>query len=721
MDRNGVDYAAVLNPAQLEAVLHLAGPALVIAGAGSGKTRTLIYRVARLVEEGIPPEKILLLTFTRKASQEMVERASSLADARCRFVSSGTFHSLALQILRRHAEALGFSNFFTILDRSDMEEIIQSLVPEIEKPKSRSRFPKRNTIANILSKSANLQQSMDQFLTEEYIQFQDCLPQLQTLERLYSEYKREHQLMDFDDLIINLRSLLADNPDVRVQLSQQYSYLMVDEYQDTNLIQADIVRWLAHEHKNIMVVGDDSQSIYSFRGANYRNMFEFTEHFQDVKIIKLEENFRSSQPILTLTNGIMEQASEQFTKCLFTNRVGGERPRAIDTRTEPEQSMFITRYIKEKIRGGQSLKDIAVLFRAGYHSFELEAELTRNGIKYMKYGGFKFLESAHIKDFLAHLRVVVNENEAVSWMRILRLVNNVGVAKGKSIIKWMRDNHGPLGRLGDWPGIGKNLQGLKQLAELLSIFDSNDINDINPQEAFKQVMAYYTPILKEKYDDSPRRQKELDQLLQIAGRYQNMENFLDDLVMEPPTSSEDLGFDKKEECLTLSTVHSAKGLEWPVVFIIWAMEGRFPSAKAYHNALEMEEERRLMYVAATRAMDELILCYPSKESLPGWQYEIPYSQTGLSSFIRGLPGDILQYEKVGGVRKKKETYFKSPDSDYSLDTPGIMNFSQGMRVRHPAFGPGVVSKIVEDKKIEVLFRNAGRKLLHIAYTTLEKI
>jgi len=377
----------------------------------------------------------------------MLERASGLADARCRLVSGGTFHSLALRVLRIHAELLGIRTSFTVLDRSDMEEIIGSLVPELAVPKGTPRFPKRATLANILSKAANLQEPIDAFMTEEYGQFLEFIPQVTQLARLYAENKRSHHLMDYDDLILNLRRLLEEHEEVRKSLSRQYGYIMVDEYQDTNSIQSDIVKWLAYDHHNVMVVGDDAQSIYSFRGANYRNMFEFQEHFPDAKVIKLEENYRSTQPILTMTNALMDQAAEKFTKCLHTRRSGGELPQVLNTRTEPEQALFVCQYIQEQVRQGRPLSDIAVLFRAGYHSFELEAELTRHGIYYVKYGGFKFLESAHIKDFLAHLRVVLNRDETVSWIRVLRLLGGVGQARSQGIMEWMKRVTFPLADL----------------------------------------------------------------------------------------------------------------------------------------------------------------------------------------------------------------------------------------------------------------------------------
>ena len=724
-----IDYKSVLNPSQMEAVMTLDGPVLVIAGAGSGKTRTLVYRVARLVETGVAPEEVLLLTFTRKAAQEMLNRAAGLSDIRCTYVSGGTFHSLAHRVLRSHAELLGYRNTFTILDRSDMEAVIHSLVPELSLSGGLLRFPKRGTLANILSKAANVQKPIDVLVTSEYGQFVHFTPQISKLAVLYDEYKKANQLMDYDDLILNLQRLLKENEHVRGELGRQYRFIMVDEYQDTNSIQADIVYWLGQGHRNIMVVGDDSQSIYSFRGANYRNMFAFKTQFSGARLIRLEENYRSTQPILTFTNSLMDRANEKFTKCLFTKREGGQRPKVIDTRTEPEQALFVCKYVKELIGQGLPISDIAVLFRAAYHSFELEAELSRQGIRYVKYGGFKFLESAHIKDFLAHLRVVVNRDEAVSWVRILRLIKNVGQAKTQTIINWIRQNQIPAGRIETWPGAGKKDSGLKPLSKLLNDLS---LNNISPKKAVEDVLEYYTPILMERFDDFPKRQKDLEQLIPMAGRYRKLRSFLDDLTLEPPSSPADIEQEDVDNTLTLSTVHSAKGLEWQVVIIIWVMEGRFPSPMSYNNAADLEEERRLMYVASTRAKDQLILCYPGEESMPPWQMAGAGFRTGLSSFIKELPSDVVSYESAGGRKGLFGGLRSSPDRDYfrrektlsssSTDSEKTdsAEFARGDRVKHPAFGAGVVSRFPEDDKIEVVFRDAGRKLLHLKYTNLEK-
>ncbi|OGP96972.1 MAG: hypothetical protein A2Z39_01595 [Deltaproteobacteria bacterium RBG_19FT_COMBO_46_9] len=739
--RDRINYKEVLNPRQLEAVTTLEGPVIVIAGAGSGKTRTLVYRVAKLVESGVPPENILLLTFTRKAAAEMLERAAGLADERCQNVSGGTFHSLAHRVLRSHTDLLGFDSSFTILDRQDMEEVIQAIVKEIHPDRGSIRFPKKSTLASIFSKAVNMELSIESLMREEYDQFLEHVEHVVTVADLYMEYKKKNQVMDYDDLLIFFGQLLSNNEDIRAELSMRYRYVMVDEYQDTNGIQAEIVKWLASDHRNIMVVGDDSQSIYSFRGANYRNMFDFPGLFPEVKIIKLEQNYRSTQPILTLTNAIMDQASERYTKCLFTERKGGEKPMVVDARTDPEQAMFISQSVEGYLNQGLSLNDMAVLFRAAHHSFELELELMRREIPFVKYGGFKFMESAHIKDLLAHLRITVNRNDSISWGRVLRLIGNIGQKKSQSIIDWMREGRSMPWQVDQWPGAGKKDAGLKSLAELMKNLSRENIR---PEKAVELVNRYYDPILKENFDDFPKRQKDLEQMIPMAGRYKRLRAFLDDLVLEPPSSSADVTLGPIKDCLTLSTVHSAKGLEWSVVFIIWVMEGYFPSFKAYSNMAAIEEERRLMYVAATRAKDRLIICYPGQEDLPMWRLTDTGYRNGLSSFIRALPMEVMEqrssissagmpiliqpgrrrgrfYERGSLARPAGLSGIRTKEEDKGFSDKQQSGLRLGDRVKHPAFGKGVVSRFMGDNKIEVLFRDVGRKLLHLEHTTLEKL
>lgn len=716
-----IRYEKVLNEAQLSAVTASDGPILVIAGAGSGKTRTLVYRVAWLVERGIQPEQILLLTFTRKAAKEMLERAARLGDRRCERVSGGTFHSLAQRVLREQAGRIGFSRSFTIMDRSDMEEAVRALVPELGEERKSIRFPKSATIATILSKAANTELSIDEVMEAEYPQFLPVVPQIEHLLKLYRQYKRKNHLMDYDDLILFLRSLLKDNEDVRLNLAERYKYIMVDEYQDTNTIQADTVRYLGSVHRNVMVVGDDSQSIYSFRGANFRNMFEFPDNFPEARIIKLEENYRSTQPILTMTNALMDQATQKYTKCLFTRREGNELPLAIDTGTERDQAVYVCRAIESLVDEGRPLRDIAVLFRASYHSFELELELARRAIPFAKYGGFKFMESAHIKDLLAHLRVIINKNDVLSWGRLLRLLRHIGPGKSQAIMEWMRNENVPPAKVDTWPGSKGEKEGLAELAKLMKRLSTARIT---PEEAVEVAVEYYKPILEEKFDDYPRRQQELEQLIYMASRYRSMRAFLDDLSLEPPASPADVRPLDKSDYLTLSTVHSAKGLEWGVVFVIWLIDGRFPPAKSFRNMESLEEELRLIYVASTRAKDNLILLYPGRglvQSTQGWSGSY---QGGLSSFIRALPHEVIEHRSVQSpyLSPDSSTFASGGIDDASgLPAPKSLGLRPGDRINHPAFGTGVIARFLSEERVEVIFRDKGLKLLHLGYTSLEKI
>jgi len=716
-----IDYKEVLNKAQLSAVTAPDGPILVIAGAGSGKTRTLVYRVAWLVERGVPPKEILLLTFTRKAAKEMLNRAAKLTNRSCRQVSGGTFHSLAQHVLREEARRIGFSPSFTIMDRSDMEEAAHALIAEVDGEKRPMRSPKSSTISTIFSKAANMERPVDEIMEMEYPQFLPILVQMERLLQIYKEYKRENNLMDYDDLLLFLRLLLKENEDIRLTLANRYKYIMVDEYQDTNTIQADIVRYLGSSHRNIMVVGDDSQSIYSFRGANFRNMFEFPVHFPEARIIKLEENYRSTQPILTMTNALMDQASQKYTKCLFTRRTGNELPLAIDAGTERDQAVYICRTIETLLDEGWPLKDIAVLFRAAYHSFELELELARRAIPYAKYGGFKFMESAHIKDLLAHLRVIINKEDVLSWGRLLRLIKNIGPGKSQAIIDWMKKEDVVPAKVDEWPESSKEKEGLEKLAILMRALSQRNVR---PEKAVGLAAEYYRPFLGEKFDDFPRRQLELEQLISMACRYRSLRAFLDDLSLEPPASPVDVRPLDREDYLTLSTVHSAKGLEWGVIFIIWLVDGRFPPERSFLNMESLEEELRLLYVAATRAKDKLIMVYPGQGIVcnpEGWAGDY---RRGLSSFIRALPQDVIEHrsfvsssvspeDAILGLRPFSESMGSS-----GTDSPGL---KPGDRVNHPAFGLGVVFRFLGEDKVEVIFRERGTKLLHLGYTILEKI
>ncbi|MGQ0696351.1 MAG: ATP-dependent helicase [Nitrospiraceae bacterium] len=603
-----IDYPAALNQQQLAAVTAGDGPALVIAGAGSGKTRALVYRVAYLIDSGVDPSNILLLTFTRRSAQEMLDRAGDLIGARSHRVFGGTFHSVANVLLRRYGRAIGIEPGFTILDRGDAEDLIALVRSQLGLNEKDKRFPRKGTIMEMVSKSENTLRSLDEIVLEEFSHFADHREDLVRLQKAYQAAKRDKQLLDYDDLLVMLRQLLLQDESARTAISRQYRYILVDEYQDTNRLQAEVIRQLATTHNNVMVVGDDSQSIYAFRGATFKNIMEFPVLFPGTTIYKLEENYRSTQPILNLANCIIEEAAEKYTKHLFTRKVDGPLPALVEAGGENAQSRFIAQKILELREEGVPLGEVAVLFRSSFHSFDLEIELSRTELPFIKRGGVKFIETAHVKDLLAHVRVVANPLDTVSWHRVLMLVEGVGPKKARDLLAAIVKSEQPFDVL---RGVnGRSGQGLKNLANTLERLAGDDYRQ--PEHQVSHIFEYYLPILKEQYDDYPKRMRDLDHLHTIAEGYPAVEEFLADLALEPPDSSVvDVGAsDRDDERLVLSTIHSAKGLEWQCVFVIWLVDGRFPSAYSFITDDELEEERRLLYVAVTRAKRYLFLTYP---------------------------------------------------------------------------------------------------------------
>ncbi|MDI6796582.1 MAG: ATP-dependent helicase [Desulfatibacillaceae bacterium] len=604
-----IDYQNDLNPAQYEAVATTSGPVLVIAGAGSGKTRTLTYRVAYLVESGVRPDSILLLTFTRRAAEEMLRRAALLLDNRCDDVAGGTFHSFSHQVLRRFAGRLGFSPRFLILDRSDCEALVENIRKEIMPIKPVKGFPRKQTIASIFSACANKGASVEAILADEYSQFLSHASALTEIYHAYTVRKQTENLMDFDDLLLHTRALLAADEQTRQAVASRYEYIMVDEYQDTNTVQADILKMLGRDHANVMAVGDDCQSIYAFRGANFENIMRFPDVFPGTKIIRLEQNYRSTQPILSMTNQLVNQARRKYSKTLFTEAQGGQAPYLVRFGDEKSQSAFVVDTIRELTAKGVYLSEIAVLFRAGFHSFDLEVELTKARMPYIKMGGFKFMESAHIKDVLAHLRALAWPNDRLSWLRILALLDGVGPKTAQKTVHNLCNLGADLNSIkpgAAWKEGWERLKGLLKSISPASPMVSN---------LGKAVVEYYEPILKEQFDNWPKRARDLEQLVFMMERYDSLERFLADVTLEPPnTSSQEqaLSVSSSNDRLVLSTVHSAKGLEWDTVFVIWALDGRFPSQHAISRRDEaLEEELRLMYVASTRAKKRLYFTYPT--------------------------------------------------------------------------------------------------------------
>ncbi|MDO8661610.1 MAG: ATP-dependent helicase [Candidatus Omnitrophota bacterium] len=605
-----IDYKNELNPAQLAAVESVEGAYLVIAGAGSGKTRVLVHRVAYLVEKGIKPEEILLLTFTRRASEEMLRRASSLLDERCSRVSGGTFHAFANATLRRYAKVLGLSNNFSILDQSDAEDTINLIRTQMGFNKTEKRFPRKKAILEVISKSVNKSAKLEDVIYDEYPQFLEFSAEIKKIREEYYKYKLAKSLLDYDDLLVYLKKLLTDHEEAHLSLSRKYKYIMVDEYQDTNKLQAYIACLLASEHKNIMVVGDDAQSIYSFRGANFRNIMDFPQLFKNTKIITLEENYRSTQPILNLTNEVIRMAKEKFEKNLYTKKKGEKQPVFIDAEDENAQSRYIADKILELREEGVELKDMAVLFRSGWHSNDLEVELASRNIPFVKYGGQKFVEAAHIKDVISYLRIVYNTGDQVSWLRALLLIPGIGPKSAEKIISSFSDEKNKAG--------AASALKKEEVVKLLHILKEMDLSQQEPAKIIEIFLEYYQPLLKNKYDDFHKRINDLDSLLRIASRYKSLEQFLTDMALEPPERSlAEAGLkDKDDSTLTLSTIHSAKGLEWHTVFLIYLAEGHLPSYLSLEDEEGIEEERRLFYVASTRAKENLFLLKPHLDRSP---------------------------------------------------------------------------------------------------------
>ncbi len=714
-----VNYAEELNPAQYEAATFGEGPILVIAGAGSGKTRTLVYRMAHLIERGISPESILLLTFTRRAAQEMLARAGQLVGQNCQRVMGGTFHATANILLRQNGHHIGINSNFNIIDRSDSESIINLLKSSLGMAGAGKKFPSKSVIMNLISGEINKSTPIEELVNQSYNHFSQFIDDFIIIKEEYSKFKEEHALLDYDDLLVNWQRLLMESPRAAEEICSRFQYILVDEYQDTNLIQAEIVRLMANKHENVMVVGDDSQSIYSFRGADFYNIIRFPDLFNNTKIVKLEQNYRSSQPILRLTNDLINQASNKYSKTLFSDIESDISPILHDARTESGEARFVVEKIKKLISDGLKPQDIAVLFRSGYHSYKLEMELTSQGFKFDKRGGMKLTESAHIKDMLSFLRVLLNPWDNISWNRILLQLDKVGPKTAQKIIRTIGESDNPLQALQGYPAASGWKQGFNQLKKLFSRLIPEKMI---PADLFTLVLDYYGPILEKiYYDDYPRRRKELEQLLTIVETYSNLQSFLDDTTLDPPESNA-LDSDLQEEKITLSTIHSAKGLEWQAVFVIGLAEGRFPHQKTIPGSEEWEEERRLLYVAATRAKEQLYLSWPRQIIAP----DRSLKYTMLSPFIREI-NPALYYRPQ--QEEKMSTYSGNshgghePASSFKVKkkTSARQDFSPGMEVIHPVFGPGIVKSIPDPRRVIIAFKRHGNKTLHLDYAKLEVI
>lgn len=609
------DITAELNAEQRAAAVHKEGPLLVIAGAGTGKTRTLVYRVAHLIEQGVAPERILLLTFTRRAAHEMISRAERLVGAASSRVQGGTFHATGHRLLRQYGPAAGLARDFSIMDQGDAEDLMQLARNNLGFAKQEKRFPKKETLHYIYSRHLNTEQEVETILEREYPQFMEFA---RDIIRIYAEYvsrKGERNLVDYDDLLLFWAMMLEQSEALAEQIAGAYDHILVDEYQDTNLLQARVLRGMCRKHRNITVVGDDAQSVYSFRGASFRNILDFPKQFQGAQVVALEQNYRSVQPILDATNTLISRALERFTKNLWTERVGGGPAWLVTARDEQQQTRFVVDRILELHEEGTPLKEIAVLVRAGYMSADLEIELTNRKIPFDKWGGLKFLEAAHVKDVLAFLRVLENPRDEVSWYRILMLLPGIGDATARAMMDAMEAKSWDADAFAQFDPPARARDAHKALSDLLRRLKSkrrSAEDDGGIGEDIDEIRKLYDSVLAERYDRSEPRLADLDQLRVIAAGYPNRSAFLAALALEPPSNTQDFAnaSDTDDDALVISTVHSAKGKEWDAVFVIWAVDGWFPSSRSIDDEAELEEERRLMYVAMTRARNHLAVTYP---------------------------------------------------------------------------------------------------------------
>jgi len=601
-----------LNPQQRAAVTHGDGPLLVVAGAGTGKTKTLAYRVAYLISLGVNPGKILLLTFTRRAAQEMVQRASRIAERGTPVtgrVWGGTFHAAANRLLRIYASAAGISKDFTILDQGDAEDLIGMIRHEMGLHSQEMRFPRKRTCLAIYSRTVNGSLPLHDVL-EKYFPWCDMWEK--ELRSIFSQYvarKQERNVLDYDDLLLYWAEILSDER-MATELTSRFDHILVDEYQDTNPIQARILRGMRHGNDNIMVVGDDAQSIYAFRGATVRNILDFSSQFKGATIVKLEQNYRSVSPILETTNLVIAAARQRHTKNLWSQREGGERPKLVTCKDETQQDEYVIDRVLSHYEQGVPLRKQAVLFRAGHLSDSLEIELTRRNIPYHKYGGLRFLEASHVKDLVSFLRIVENPRDEMAWFRALQLIDGIGPGTAARAVKHVAKEGNDPRAIRTFHVRPAARETLAALADVID--DICEADSLNPAMQIERIRKFYDPLLSKLYENPAARTRDLISLEQIAAGYKSRCDFLADLQLDPPTSTSDLAgtSHRDEDWLVLSTIHSAKGCEWDVVYLIHAADGFLPSDMSTGSEDEIEEELRLTYVALTRARDFLYITWP---------------------------------------------------------------------------------------------------------------
>ncbi len=638
-----VDYAKELNPQQLEVVKNGDGYCLVLAGAGSGKTRTVTYRVAWLLEHGVRPEEILLLTFTNKAAREMLQRTEELLKTHPKGLFGGTFHHAANVFLRRYAALLGYTPQFTILDEEDAKDLWSLAVKDLKIDTRARRFPSVGVIHALHSYSVNTEQDFAEVVPELKPSFAPLLTEMNAVVRSYRERKKAANAMDFDDLLVNLKRLLEEHPKVRQELAGRFRFVLVDEYQDTNPLQAAIVAALSSVHKNLLVVGDDAQAIYGFRGADVRNILEFPDRFPGASIHKLEVNYRSTQPVLDVANAVLADEPKRFRKVLTHVREGMEKPQYVPVASARQEAEFVAEQVLMLREEGTPLKHIAVLFRAAFHSQALEFELTKRDIPYEYRGGVRFFERSHVKDALAFLKLLVNPMDEVAFHRALRLQVGVGPAAAGELFARVRAAVGEthdVARMLELPEDavpGRARTGWSNARRLLSALNAERAK--GPAALITAVTeSDYRDYLENEFQNADERVLDLEQLARFAEQFAGVENFLADVALQETTAAAAGSADADEERMVLSTVHQAKGLEWEAVFVIHLSEGHFPNRRALEEG-SMDEEWRLFYVAVTRAKTHLFLTSPlSLGYAAGFELAAP------SPFLDDLPPNL--YDKI---------------------------------------------------------------------------
>ena len=656
-----IDYPAELNEQQLAAVTAPPGPILVIAGAGSGKTRTLTYRVAYLLENGIDPRNILLLTFTNKAAREMLNRVANLLPVDASGLWGGTFHSVGNRILRRHGTALGYSSGFSIMDREDQKDLINTVVASAGIDPKEIRFPKGDVLAEIFSFVVNTEMPLEALLAEKFPYFLPLLDKIQDVRDRYEKKKKATNSMDFDDLLQKTLLMVQQHERIAEIYRRQFQFILVDEYQDTNKIQADLVDLLARDHRNLMVVGDDAQSIYSWRGANFQNILEFPKRYPDAQVFKIEMNYRSVPEVLEVANAAIAANVQQFRKHLSATRESKTlKPALIALNDGAEQAQFVAQRILELRDENIDLNDIAVLYRAHYHALELQLELSRRGIPYQITSGIRFFEQAHIKDVTSFIRFVANPRDEVAFNRMVKLLPGIGnrtaenlwQAWEKSDLELARPRAGGSrdeGVAAPIASFGERLLAMNVSAKSKKMWTqlAHTLDEIAPGGEPNPPSEMITAIVEAIYDDYAKvnfanyqlRREDLDQLAAFARQFKDVHEFLSQLALISNVDAEAAPVQTNEkEAVNLSSVHQAKGLEFHTIFVIWLTDGMFPSSRSLDTRDALEEERRLFYVAITRARDELYLTYPQMRLSGGYGdvFQRP------SRFLQEIPNELVE-------------------------------------------------------------------------------